>query len=223
MPLTHTSTCTLLLCFLVPPEFVFEQANYAGIEGERLNITVRVTANPQLHTIHWAKDDMNSTVDNNMTTGIFFDMLDRDNGGRYYVSGNNAIGMGQGSFLLTVYCKYMHTIIMTTFSTFALKIFLSKDNITFEAGENDTMYTVMLDSGESYTINCSLSSVGSHPPATSVHIMLPNGSMVHTDMMMITGSMHGDYVCVASNARQTVRFTYSIMLNAATSKIQRNE
>ena len=70
---------------------------------------------------------------------------------------------------------------------------------------------VTLNEGDTYTINCSLSSVGSNPPNTIVHINQDNGSMTYNSSEIdITVMRDTSYVCVANNGMTTAHFNYYI-------------
>lgn len=82
------------------------------------------------------------------------------------------------------------------------------------------MTMVTLHEGDMYTINCSLSSVGSHPANTTVHIQQSNGRLIYDKSVInITASRDTYYLCVADNGADTVYFNYSITVIPATSEL----
>lgn len=96
------------------PEITLSEYNYLEMEGNNFSIPINISANPPVESVHWYMNGtpINDTVDMNVTTsedGIMFEDLDRMHGGLYSVQGVNSEGPGDmTTFLLTVYCKYMH-------------------------------------------------------------------------------------------------------------------
>ena len=82
------------------------------------------------------------------------------------------------------------------------------------------MTMVTLHEGDMYEIDCSLSSVGSHPPSTSIRIQQSNGRLIYNKSKInITASRDTYYLCVANNGMDTVYFNYSITVIPATSEL----
>ncbi|XP_011404072.2 PREDICTED: uncharacterized protein LOC105312831 [Amphimedon queenslandica] len=196
----NTTSTYFYLNVTYVPEITLSQDSYLKEEGINLTIPINISANPPVESVHWYMNGAPINDMNVMTSddSIMFQDLDRTHGGNYSVQGHNSKGDGDNAtFLLTVYF-----------------------DIEFAASDNfneSNMTTVELHEGEMYTINCSLSSVGSHPPNTTVHIQQSNGSLIYNESEMnITASRDTYYLCVANNVMETAYFNYSIIVIPAT-------
>ncbi|XP_003391878.2 PREDICTED: uncharacterized protein LOC100641702 [Amphimedon queenslandica] len=194
----NTNSTYFYLNVTYVPEITLSRDSYLEMEGIDLTIPINISANPPVESVHWYMNGAPINDTNVMTSddSIMFQDLDRMHGGNYSVQGRNSKGDGDNAtFLLIVYF-----------------------DIEFSASVNESnMTTVELDEGEMYTINCSLSSVGSHPPNTTVHIQQSNGSLIYDKLEMnITASRDTYYLCVADNGMNTAYFNYSITVISAT-------
>ena len=98
------------------PEIMLSQTKYSGEQGRNLNISINISANPRVDSVHLNMSGVEFN-DANVTTStdsIIFNELDRAHGGDYSVYGVNSEGEGPvTNFLLTVYCKYIHILLST--------------------------------------------------------------------------------------------------------------